>query len=185
MQILTLEVQNCFKRESRALELILVLLCILTYILFRKISYLKITRHHFCIITCSLDQSTEVYFLLCFELYRQLDMFDESQTLSFECDESDFDLNALRMKQLNIIDMRLRTDYSTFEKKEIRTSSIVSVAVKKSMNKRGPNTKFLLPQYELLAERIDLFKRDFALSSKTSKKQKALNPRLFLNVNAS
>ena len=97
MQILTLGVQSCFKRGSRALGLVLVLLCILTYILLRKVSYLKITRHHFCIITCSLGQSTEVYFLLCFELYRQLDMFGESQALPLECGESDFDLDPLRM----------------------------------------------------------------------------------------
>ena len=98
--------------------------------------------------------------------------------------ESDFDLDALRMEQLNIIGMRLRTDYSTSEEEEIRTSPIVSVAAKKSMDRRGSNTKSLLPQYGLLAGRIDLSKGDFALSSKTPKEQEALDPRLFLNVNA-
>ena len=97
MQILIFEMQNCLKREFRILELILILLYILIYIFFRKIFYLKITKYHFCIIICSLDQSTKIYFLFCFEFYRQLNMFDENQVLSFECDENNFDLNFFRM----------------------------------------------------------------------------------------
>ncbi|KAL9639348.1 MAG: hypothetical protein Q9164_000983, partial [Protoblastenia rupestris] len=108
----------------------------------------------------------------------------ESQALAPAIGGNTFDLDALRIRQLDIIGMAPKADYGTSEGEEIRTTPLFSVAVKNAVDTRGSKTDSLLSQYGLLAGRIDASEEDCVVLSDKPKKQELLDPRLFLNVNA-